>query len=98
MKLENWLYWITADAIMAYLFAAQGYPVHRRTVSDLPDHRGVRIPGMAAPVPAAGSLSAPPDWALARVPGLSEGAAARRIERLGGGTVNEVYRVDSSWR
>jgi nicotinamide mononucleotide transporter len=26
MKLENWLYWITADAIMAYLFAAQGYP------------------------------------------------------------------------
>ncbi|MFI4868312.1 MAG: nicotinamide riboside transporter PnuC [Steroidobacterales bacterium] len=27
MKLENWLYWISADAIMAYLFAAQGYPV-----------------------------------------------------------------------
>jgi nicotinamide mononucleotide transporter len=27
MKLENWLYWITADAIMVYLFAAQGYPV-----------------------------------------------------------------------
>jgi nicotinamide mononucleotide transporter len=27
MKLENWLYWITADAIMAYLFVAQGYPV-----------------------------------------------------------------------
>jgi nicotinamide mononucleotide transporter len=26
MKLENWLYWIAADAIMAYLFAAQGYP------------------------------------------------------------------------
>jgi nicotinamide mononucleotide transporter len=26
MKLENWLYWITADAITAYLFAAQGYP------------------------------------------------------------------------
>jgi nicotinamide mononucleotide transporter len=26
MKLENWLYWITADAIMVYLFAAQGYP------------------------------------------------------------------------
>jgi thiamine kinase len=51
---------------------------------------------MAAPVPAAGSLNAPPAWALARVPGLSEGAAAQRIERLGGGTVNEVYRVDSS--
>jgi nicotinamide mononucleotide transporter len=27
MKLENWLYWISADAIMAYLFAVQGYPV-----------------------------------------------------------------------
>jgi nicotinamide mononucleotide transporter len=25
MKLENWLYWITADTIVAYLFAAQGY-------------------------------------------------------------------------
>jgi nicotinamide mononucleotide transporter len=25
MKLENWLYWIGADGIMAYLFAAQGY-------------------------------------------------------------------------
>jgi nicotinamide riboside transporter PnuC len=25
MKLENWLYWIGADAVMAYLFAAQGY-------------------------------------------------------------------------
>jgi nicotinamide mononucleotide transporter len=25
MKLENWLYWMAADAIMAYLFAAQGY-------------------------------------------------------------------------
>jgi nicotinamide mononucleotide transporter len=24
--LENWLYWIGADAIMAYLFAAQGLP------------------------------------------------------------------------
>jgi len=27
MKLENWLYWIGADAITAYLFAAQGHPV-----------------------------------------------------------------------
>jgi nicotinamide mononucleotide transporter len=26
MMLENWLYWIGADAVMAYLFAAQGYP------------------------------------------------------------------------
>ena len=25
MKLENWLYWILADAITAYLFAAQGH-------------------------------------------------------------------------
>jgi nicotinamide mononucleotide transporter len=25
MKLENWLYWIGADGITAYLFAAQGY-------------------------------------------------------------------------
>jgi nicotinamide mononucleotide transporter len=25
MKLENWLYWMGADAIMAYLFAMQGY-------------------------------------------------------------------------
>jgi nicotinamide mononucleotide transporter len=25
LKLENWLYWIAADSIMAYLFAAQGY-------------------------------------------------------------------------
>ena len=26
MMLENWLYWMVADAIMAFLFAAQGYP------------------------------------------------------------------------
>jgi nicotinamide mononucleotide transporter len=26
LKLENWLYWISADSVMAYLFAAQGYP------------------------------------------------------------------------
>jgi aminoglycoside phosphotransferase (APT) family kinase protein len=32
---------------------------------------------------------------LARVPGLASGERARHIERLGGGTVNEVYRVDS---
>lgn len=38
----------------------------------------------------------PPDWALARVPGLERGESARRMERLGGGTVNEVYRVDSA--
>jgi aminoglycoside phosphotransferase (APT) family kinase protein len=51
---------------------------------------------MADPVSTTAALSAPPDWALARVPGLGEGAVATRIERLGGGTVNEVYRVDSS--
>jgi thiamine kinase len=51
---------------------------------------------MAAAVPAPGALNVPPAWALARVPGLEQGASARRIERLGGGTVNEVYRVDSS--
>jgi thiamine kinase len=50
---------------------------------------------MAGAVPAPGGLNAPPAWALARVPGLEHGATARRIERLGGGTVNEVYRVDS---
>lgn len=27
MKLENWLYWIAADSVTAFLFAAQGYPV-----------------------------------------------------------------------
>jgi nicotinamide riboside transporter PnuC len=24
--LENWFYWISADAIMVFLFARQGYP------------------------------------------------------------------------
>ncbi|HEX2788990.1 MAG TPA: phosphotransferase [Steroidobacteraceae bacterium] len=51
---------------------------------------------MAAAIPPPAALNAPPDWALARVPGLEHGAAAQRIERLGGGTVNEVYRVDSA--
>jgi thiamine kinase len=51
---------------------------------------------MAAPLPAAGPLNGPPGWALARVPGLEQGASARRVERLGGGTVNEVFRVDSA--
>ncbi len=51
---------------------------------------------MAAPVPATGALKAPPGWALARVPGLTHGESAQRIERLGGGTVNEVYRIDSA--
>ena len=51
---------------------------------------------MAAAVPPPAGLNGPPDWALARVPGLASGASAQRIERLGGGTVNEVYRVDSA--
>jgi thiamine kinase-like enzyme len=51
---------------------------------------------MAAPIPAADDLIRPPDWALARVPGLASGAPAQHIERLGGGTVNQVFRVDSA--
>jgi thiamine kinase len=51
---------------------------------------------VAAPIPPPAALSEPPDWALARVPGLESGASAQYIERLGGGTVNEVYRVDSA--
>jgi aminoglycoside phosphotransferase (APT) family kinase protein len=51
---------------------------------------------MAAQIPASSRVTAPPGWALACVPGLAGGARAERIERLHGGTVNEVYRVDSS--
>jgi thiamine kinase len=51
---------------------------------------------MVAPIPASAALKAPPDWALARVPGLGAGGRAQRVERLGGGTVNEVYRIDSA--
>jgi len=51
---------------------------------------------MAAPVPAPERLSAPPDWALARVPGLDTPASPRSIERLAGGSVNEVFRVDTA--
>ncbi len=41
-------------------------------------------------------MTAPPDWALARVPGLERGERPRRVERLSGGSVNEVFRVDSA--
>jgi thiamine kinase len=51
---------------------------------------------MVAPVSTTAALNAPPEWALARVPGLGPGASARCIERLGGGTVNEVFRIDSA--
>jgi thiamine kinase len=51
---------------------------------------------MAAQVPPAEHLSHPPPWALRRVPGLERDEPALRVERLGGGTVNIVYRVDSA--
>jgi thiamine kinase len=51
---------------------------------------------MAAQVPSADHLSHPPPWALRRVPGLERDEPALRLERLGGGTVNVVYRVDSA--
>jgi thiamine kinase len=51
---------------------------------------------MAAQIPPADRLSVPPAWALAHVPGLEQGQAALRVERLAGGSVNEVFRVDSS--
>lgn len=39
---------------------------------------------------------APPPWALARVPGLGGGGCARSIRRLAGGSVNEVFRVQTA--
>jgi thiamine kinase len=50
---------------------------------------------MVAEVPPADGVSILPPWALARVPGLESGQNALRIEALGGGTVNSVFRVDS---
>ena len=50
---------------------------------------------MAAQVPSAERLKAPPPWALARVPGLGDGEAPLLLAPLGGGSVNEVFRVDS---
>jgi thiamine kinase len=51
---------------------------------------------MAAEVPPEHPLTAPPGWALALVPGLEHGAAALRVEVLGGGSVNIVHRVDTA--
>jgi len=51
---------------------------------------------MAAKVSAGRNLTGPALKVLARVPGLECGQQAHRIERLGGGTVNEVFRVDTS--
>ncbi len=50
---------------------------------------------MAAQIPSAERLKAPPPWALARVPGLGAGEAPLLLAPLGGGSVNEVFRVDS---
>jgi thiamine kinase len=50
---------------------------------------------MAAQVPSAERLKTPPPWALARVPGLVDGEPPLLVAPLGGGSVNEVFRVDS---
>jgi thiamine kinase len=50
---------------------------------------------MVTQVPTAERLKAPPPWALERVPGLSNGEAPLKLAPLGGGSVNEVFRVDS---
>ena len=50
---------------------------------------------MVVPVPPGAGLTAPPDWALRRIPGLARGQPARLVRRLGGGTVNEVFQVVS---
>jgi thiamine kinase len=41
-------------------------------------------------------MPSPPDAILRRVPGLEDARAPLRVEALGGGTVNAVYRVDSA--
>jgi thiamine kinase len=50
---------------------------------------------MAAQVPTAERLKTPPPWALARVPGLADGEPPLMVAPLSGGSVNEVFRVDS---
>ena len=40
-------------------------------------------------------MTAPPDWALARVPGLAHGERPLALAPLAGGSVNRVFRVDS---
>jgi thiamine kinase len=50
---------------------------------------------MAAQIPSAERLKAPPAWALTRVPGLGDGETPLLLAPLGGGSVNEVFRVDS---
>ncbi len=50
---------------------------------------------MVAEIPAAERLSTPPAWALACVPGLEHGEPPRALMPLAGGSVNQVFRVDS---
>jgi len=50
---------------------------------------------MAGQIPTAEPLSAPPAWALECVPGLERGEPALELARLAGGSVNEVFRIDS---
>ncbi|MCC7463073.1 MAG: phosphotransferase [Gammaproteobacteria bacterium] len=51
---------------------------------------------MAPPVSFAAGLKRPPAAALACVPGLEHGAAPRAVVPLPGGTVNDVYRIDTA--
>jgi thiamine kinase len=50
---------------------------------------------MAAQISAPESLGVPPAWALARVPGLERGEPPLALSRLSGGSVNEVFRIDT---
>lgn len=50
---------------------------------------------MATQIPPAERLKTPPPWAVARVPGLSDGEIPLLLRPLGGGSVNQVFRVDS---
>ncbi len=51
---------------------------------------------MASPVPRPAALRQPPARALACVPGLEDGSAPRAVVPLPDGSVNDVYRVDTS--
>jgi aminoglycoside phosphotransferase (APT) family kinase protein len=52
--------------------------------------RDLPPPGLSAPPP-----DAPPGSALALVPGLEQGARPLAVQRLAGGSVNHVWRVDT---
>jgi len=51
---------------------------------------------MVAEISAAERLTAPPASALACVPGLEHGEPPRALVRLAGGSVNQVFRVDTA--